>query len=123
MNVRSVARRWQATGLGVAGEDEMAGDANGGKRIREFKEQLVKASRMYAMCDKAGVDDPMDVTGMAVAAFEDITLREALVFVRTNEQNVKDLAWAFANSKSAEEFEKRLGEIKSLPDGGGQGRL
>jgi hypothetical protein len=32
--------------------------------------------------------------------------------VRTNEQNVKDLAWAFRNSNSAEEFEQRLKEIK-----------
>lgn len=101
----------------------MAGDANGNKvRMREVKEQLVKASRMYAMCQKAGVAEPMDVTGMAVAAFEDMTLREALVFVRTNEQNIKDLAWAFANSESAAEFERRLGEIKTLPERGGPGR-
>jgi len=84
-------------------------------REREIKEQLIKASRMYTMCEKAGVPEPMDVTGMAVAAFEDMPLREALLFLRTNEQNVKDLAWAFANSKSAEEFEQRLGEIKTLP--------
>jgi hypothetical protein len=100
----------------------MAGNANGNKRLREFKAQLVKASRMYAMCEKAGVAEPMDVAGMAVAAFEDMTLREALVFVRTNEQNIKDLAWAFANSGSAAEFERRLGEIKTLPERGGPGR-
>ena len=101
----------------------MVGDANDNKvRMREVKEQLVKASRMYAMCQKAGVAEPMDVTGMAVAAFEDMTLREALVFVRTNEQNIKDLAWAFANSGSAAEFERRLGEIKTLPERGGPGR-
>ena len=93
----------------------MAGDASGKTRIREFKEQLVKAARMYTMCKKAGVPEPMDVTGLAVAAFEDMPLREALVFVRTNEQNVKDLAWAFANSKSAEEFEKRVKDIKNPP--------
>jgi hypothetical protein len=58
------------------------------------------------------------VTGLAVAAFEDLPLREGLVFVRTNEQNVRDLAWAFANSKSAEEFEQKLGEIKTLPEPG-----
>ena len=80
----------------------MAGSTNGSKvRMREGKEQLVKASRMYAMCEKAGEAEPMDVTGMAVAAFEDMTLRGALVFVRTNEQDIKDLAWAFANSGSA----------------------
>ena len=100
----------------------MAGNAGGNDGVREFKERLVKASRMYAMCEKAGVAEPMDVTGMAVAAFEDLTLREALVFVRTNEQNVRDLAWAFANSESAEEFERRLGEIKTLPDPGGPRR-
>jgi len=115
MNIGSPAHRSQTSGLGVLGEDKVAGNANGNKRLREFKAQLVKASRMYAMCEKAGVADPMDVTGMAVAAFEDMTLREALVFVRTNEQNIRDLAWAFANSGSAAEFERRLGEIKTLP--------
>ncbi len=115
MNMGSTAHRSQTSGLEVLGEDKLAGNANGNKRLREFKAQLVKASRMYAMCEKAGVADPMDVTGMAVAAFEDMTLREALVFVRTNEQNIRDLAWAFANSGSAAEFERRLGEIKTLP--------
>jgi hypothetical protein len=98
---------------------KMTDDTSGNKtRAREVKEQLVKAARMYAMCQKAGVPDPMDVTGLAVAAFEDMPLKQALVFVRTNEQNVKDLAWAFANSKSAEEFEQRLKEIKTLPESG-----
>jgi hypothetical protein len=100
----------------------MAGNAGGNNRVREFKARLVKAARMYAMCEKAGVAKPMDVTGLAVAAFEDLPLKEALVFVRTNEQNVKDLAWAFANSESAEEFEQRLGEIKTLPEPGGPRR-
>jgi hypothetical protein len=35
--------------------------------------------------------------------------------VQSNEQNVKDLAWAFKNSGSAEEFEQRLKEIKRSP--------
>ena len=100
----------------------MTGSASGNNREREFKERLIKAARMYAMCEKAGVAEPMDVTGLAVAAFEDLPLGEALVFVRTNEQNVRDLAWAFANSKSAEEFEQRLAEIKTLPEPGGPGR-
>jgi len=100
----------------------MAGSADGNNREREFTERLIKAARMYAMCEKAGVSEPMDVTGLAVAAFEDLPLREALLFVRTNEQNVRDLAWAFANSKSAEEFEQRLGEIKTLPEPGGPRR-
>ena len=118
----SPAHRSQTSGLEVPGEDKMAGSANGNERLREFKAQLVKASRMYAMCEKAGVAEPMDVAGMAVAAFEDMTLREALVFVRTNEQNVRDLAWAFANSHSAEEFEQRLAEIKTFPEPGGPRR-
>jgi hypothetical protein len=100
---------------GLSG-DEGAGNSGGGER--EIKARLVKAARMYAMCEKAGVAEPMDVTGMAVAAFEDLPLRDAMVFVRTNEQNVRDLAWAFANSDSAEEFEQRLAEIKTLPGPG-----
>jgi hypothetical protein len=100
----------------------MAGNAGGQGGVREFKERLIKAARMYAMCEKAGVSEPMDVTGLAVSAFEELPLREALVFVRTNEQNVRDLAWAFANSESAEEFEQRLGEIKTLSEPGGSRR-
>lgn len=96
----------------------MAGDTSGDKirALREFKEQLVKAARMYAMCQKAGVPEPMDVTGLAVAAFEDMPLKQALLFVRSNERNIEDLAWAFGNSRSAEEFEQRVKEMKSLPD-------
>jgi hypothetical protein len=30
-------------------------------RVNEFKEQLVKAARMYTMCEKAGISKPMDV--------------------------------------------------------------
>jgi hypothetical protein len=93
----------------------MAGDTSGNKtRAREFKEQLVKAARMYAMCQKAGVAEPLDVTALAVAAFEDMPLKQAIVLVRTNEQNVKDLAWAFKNSRSAQEFEQRVKELRSL---------
>ena len=95
----------------------MADDTNGKKaRVQEFKEQLVKAARMYAMCQKAEVPEPMDVTGLAVAAFEDMQLREAMLFVRTNERNIKDLAWALGNSNSAQEFEQRVKDIKTLPD-------
>ena len=85
---------------------------------QEHKRWLVKAARMYAMCQKAGVAEPMDVTGLAVAAFEDMPLKQALVFVRSNEQNIQDLAWAFSNSSSAEEFEQKVKEIKYLPDRG-----
>jgi hypothetical protein len=94
----------------------MAADTSGNKtRAREFKEQLVKAARMYAMCQKAGIAEPLDVTGLAVAAFEDMPLKQALVFLRSNQQNIEDLAWAFKNSNSAEEFERRVKEIKRLP--------
>jgi hypothetical protein len=72
---------------------------------------------MYAMCQKAEVAEPMDVTALAVAAFEDMPLKQAIVLVRSNEQNVKDLAWAFENSSTAQEFEQRLKEIKTLPNG------
>lgn len=93
--------------------------ANGGRgeaMMQEQKKQLVKAARMLAMCQKADVPEPLDVTGLAVAAFEDMQLREAMLFVRMNEQNIKDLAWALGNSSSAEEFEQRVKEIKTLPD-------
>ena len=70
---------------------------------------------MYAMCQKAGVAEPLDVTGLAVAAFEDMPLKQALVFLRSNQQNLEDLAWAFKNSNSPEEFEQKVKEIKRLP--------
>jgi hypothetical protein len=88
---------------------------NQGATLDEYKAQLLKAARMYAMCRKAEIAEPMDVTALAVAAFEDMPLKQAFVLVRSNEQNVKDLAWAFENSSSAEEFEQRLKEIKHLP--------
>ena len=81
----------------------------------ELKRRLIKAARMYAMCQKAGVAEPLDVTALAVAAFEDLPLKHAIVFIRSNEQNVKDLSWAFSNSRSAREFEQRVKEIKLLP--------
>jgi hypothetical protein len=89
--------------------------SNQGATLDEYKAQLLKAARMYAMCRKAEVAEPMDVTALAVAAFEDMPLKQAIVLLRSNEQNVKDLAWAFENSSSAEEFEQRLKEIKQLP--------
>jgi hypothetical protein len=87
-----------------------------GGTLDEYKAQLLKAARMYAMCRKAEVAEPMDVTALAVAAFEDMPLKQAIMLVRSNEQNVKDLAWAFENSNTAEEFEQRIKEIKNLPD-------
>jgi hypothetical protein len=89
--------------------------SNQGGTLEEYKAQLLKAARMYAMCQKAEVAEPMDVTALAVAAFEDMPLKQAIVLLRSNEQNVKDLAWAFQNSNTTEEFEQRLREIKNLP--------
>jgi hypothetical protein len=97
---------------------EMADGTRGNEAgLDEFKEQLVKTSRMYAMCQLAEVENPLDVTGLALAAFADMPLRQALVFIRSNEQTLEDLAWAFRSSNSAEEFEQRLKEIRTLPNG------
>ena len=94
----------------------MAKDTKSGEaRLHDFKKQLVKTARMYAMCKKAEVAEPLEVTGLAMAAFEDMPLKQALMFIRTNQQNIEDLAWAFKNSDSAEEFEQRVKEIKGLP--------
>lgn len=84
-------------------------------RLYEQKKLLIKTARMYAMCQKAEVAEPMDVAALAVAAFEDLSMKQAIMFVRSNEQNIKDLAWAFKNSNSPEEFEQRVKEIKTLP--------
>ena len=84
-------------------------------RLYEQKKLLIKTARMYAMCQKAEVAEPMDVATLAVAAFEDLPMKQAVMFVRSNEQNIKDLAWAFKNSNSPEEFEQRVKEIKTLP--------
>lgn len=84
---------------------------------KEYKRRLVKAARMYAMCQKAEVAEPLDVVGLAVAAFEDITLTKSMVFIRGNEQNIEDLAWAFKNANSAEEFEQRVKEIGEIGTG------
>ena len=96
----------------------MADDTSGNEtNLHELKERLVKTARMYAMCQKAAVENPLDVAGLALAAFEDMPLRQALVFIRSNEQSLQDLAWAFKNSNSTEEFEQRLKEIRTLPNG------
>src|SRR5215208_4085728 len=84
-------------------------------RLDEVKRRLIKAARMYAMCQKAEVPEPLDVAALAVAAFEDLPMKQAVLFIRSNEQNIKDLAWAFKNSNSPEEFEQRIKEIKNLP--------
>ncbi len=81
----------------------------------EIKKQLIKTARMYAMCQKAEVAEPLDVASLALAAFEDMPLRQALVFIRSNQQNIEDLAWALKNSNSPEEFEQKVKEIKRLP--------
>jgi hypothetical protein len=69
---------------------------------------------MYAMCQKAGVAEPMDVAGLALAAFEEMPLKEALAFLRVERENLEDPAWAFAHSESPGEFEERLKEAKGL---------
>ncbi len=89
-------------------------------RLDEVKRQLIKTARMYAMCQKAEVAEPLDVAALALAAFEDLTMKQAIVFVQSNEQNIRDLAWAFENSNSQEEFEQRLKEIKNLPPAQGK---
>jgi hypothetical protein len=81
----------------------------------DAKKLLVKSARMYAMCQKAEVAEPFDVMGLALAAFEDMPLRQALVFIRSNQQNIEDLAWAFKNSNSPEEFEQKVKELKGFP--------
>lgn len=91
------------------------GVENGWDEVQETKTRLVKAARMLSMCQKAEVTEPLDITGLALAAFEDVPLKQALLFMRTNERNITDLAWAFSNSNSAEEFEQRVKEIKNLP--------
>ena len=83
-------------------------------RLDEVKQRLIKTARMYAMCQKAEVPEPLDVAALAMAAFEDMPMKQAVMFVQSNEQNIKDLAWAFKNSNSPEEFEQRLKEIKKL---------
>ena len=89
--------------------------AGGETGPQDYKELLIKTARMYAMCQKAEVAEPLDVAALAVAAFEDLPMKQAVVFVQSNEQNIKDLAWAFKNSNSPEEFEQKLKEIKNLP--------
>ena len=93
----------------------MVDSARSGKvNLEEIKKQLIKTARMYAMCQKAEVAEPLDVAALALAAFEDLPLKQAIVFIRSNEQNIKDLAWAFTNSNSPEEFEQRVKDIKNL---------
>lgn len=92
----------------------MADGTRGENGAKDTKERLVKTARMYTMCQKAGVAEPMDVAGLALAAFEDMPLPQAMVFVRSNERNIEDLAWAFKNSSTAQEFEQRVKELKNL---------
>ncbi len=91
----------------------MVEGTRGENGARETKERLVKTARMYTMCQKAGVAEPMDVAGLALAAFEDMPLPQAMIFVRSNERNIEDLAWAFKNSGSAQEFEQRIKQLKN----------
>jgi len=53
---------------------------------------------------------------LAVAAFEDMPLKQALVFLTSKRQDIEGLAWAFKNPNSAEEFEQRLKERKGAAE-------
>ena len=81
-------------------------------RLRQHKSRLVKSARMYAMCRKAEVDEPLQFVALALAAFEEMPLKEALAFLRVERENLEDLAWAFTHSGSPGEFEERLREAK-----------
>lgn len=87
----------------------MSMQSHGATESRE-KEWLVKAARMYAMCRKAEMPEPLSPVSLALAAFEDVPLKEAAEFVRRNQANLEDLAWAFTNSDSPEDFESKLQE-------------
>jgi len=79
-------------------------------RERRDKARLVKSARMFAMCRKAEVEEPLRAVALALAAFEEMPLADATNFVRRNEPNLQDLAWAFERSNTPEEFEERLAE-------------
>ena len=81
----------------------MVDDAAGGEiGTQGYKELLIKTGPMYTMSQKAKVQNPLDVPRLALAAFEEIPLKQPLVFLRSNEQNLQDLAWSFRNSTAAE---------------------
>lgn len=75
---------------------------------RREKERLVKSGRMYAMCQKAGIAEPLLPVSLALAAFDEVPLEEAASFVHSNRPNLEDLAWAFSHSNSPEEFEEKF---------------
>ena len=82
----------------------------GTKRTQDqsYKEKLVKSGRMYAMCQKAGIEEPLLPVSLALAAFDEVPLEDAASFVRDNRANLEDLAWAFSQSGSPEEFEEKF---------------
>ena len=83
-------------------------------RLRQHKARLVKAGRMYAMCRKAQMANPLQLVAVALAAFEEMPLKEALAFIRVERENLEDLAWAFTHSESPGEFEEKLKEARGL---------
>ena len=85
----------------------MAGETTEALRQRN-KRRLLKAARMYAMCRKAGISESLLPVSLALAAFEEVPLKEATDFLRANKPDLEDLAWSFANSNSPEEFEEKL---------------
>jgi hypothetical protein len=90
------------------------------------KEWLVKSARMYAMCQNAGTQDPLLPVSLALAAFEEVPLKEATAFIRTNRPNLEDMAWALTHSGSPKEFEEKLQErlaaMKRRQEPGGKRR-
>ena len=80
--------------------------------MRQHKARLVKAGRMYAMCRKAGMENPLQLVAVALAAFEEMPLKEALAFLRVERANLEDLAYALMHSDSPDEFEERLREAR-----------
>lgn len=96
---------------GQDSREEIRLDAQSRKaREERDKRWLVKSARMYAMCQKAGMSDPLLPVSLSLAAFEEVPLKEATAFVKTNRPNLEDMAWALSNSESQDEFEEKLQE-------------
>ncbi len=97
----------------------MADEGHEKAQEQRDKERLVRSGRMYAMCQKAGITEPLLPVSLALAAFDEMPLEEAASFVRINRPNLEDLAWAFTHSNSPEEFEEkfrqRVAEMERQP--------
>ena len=92
----------------------MAGEANGSKRVRSSRNSSSRLPGCTPCARSRGLPSPgrNGACGGGVRGHD----AQGSPRVRANQrQNIRDLAWAFTNSASAEEFEQRLGEIKTLP--------